>query len=160
MTADSRFIWDGLTLRHQAVLRGTSLEPRRALLRVQQARDKDEVAASDDCSDGDLDFEQSLMRIGMTGAFLPYTITGDVRAKATSEGLVVTATTSLGTLLGGLGLSLVTITIFFQWAKLGSSTLYWIWLGLAMLATGVHVWQAAIALRRMTDAALAHERAA
>ena len=117
MTADSRFIWDGLTLQHRAVLRGTSLEPRRALLRVQQAREKDEVAASDDCSDADLDFEQSLMRIGMTGAFLPYMITGDVRAEATSEGLVVTATTSLGTLLGGLGLSLVTITLFFEWAK-------------------------------------------
>jgi len=159
-TPDSRFLWEGLTLRHQTVLRGTSLEPRRALLRVQQAREHDEVAASDDFSDGDLDFQQSLIRITMTAAFLPYTITGDVKAEKTTEGLVVTASTGLGTLAAGLALSLIGITVFFSAARLVPSTIYWIWLGVASLATGVHLWQAAIALRRMTAAATAHERAA
>ena len=157
---DSQFIWQGLTLRHRTLTRGTSLEPRRALLRVQQARENDEVAAADDFSDGDLDFECSLVRITMTGAFLPYTITGDVRAEATPEGLVVTASTGLGGLLAGLGLSFIGITIFFSLGRLVPSTIYGIWLGLATLATGIHVWQAAIALRRMTAAATAHERAA
>ena len=157
---DSRFIWEGLTLRHRMVTRGTALEPHRALLRVQQARENDEVAASDDFSDGDLDFEHSLIRISMTGAFLPYTITGDVKAEKTPEGLVVTASTGLGALFAGLGLSFVGITVFFSVGKLFPSAIYWIWLGLATAATGIPVWQAAIALRRMTAAATAHERAA
>jgi hypothetical protein len=62
--------------------------------------------------------------------------------------------------VAGLAFSLVGITVFFSIARLAPSTIYWIWLGLASFATGVHVWQAAIALRRMTAAATDHERAA
>jgi hypothetical protein len=135
-------------------LRGASLEPRWALARARQALEDNDVSATDDLSDGDLDFEQSLTRISLTGALLPYTITGDIRAETVTDGLAVTASTGLGTMLGGFGLSLVGITVFFSVVlRLDMSTFYWVWLGLAALATGVHVWQAANALRRMTAAA-------
>jgi len=99
-----------------------------------------------------LDFEHPLTRISVSGAFLPSSITGDVRAQAIADGLAVTASTSLGA-MAGLGLSVVGITVFFQIVGHGMSTFYLIWPSLPVLATALHAWQAARALRRMTTAA-------
>ncbi len=150
---DSQFIWDGLTLRHRTVISGTDLEPKWALVRVRRALDNDDASATGRPSDGDLGFDESLTRISLTAALLPYRISGDVKAESSPGGLVVTASTSVGMLVAGLLVSLVAITVFFSFTKLWLSSIYWVWLGLAVVATGVHLWQAANALRRLTTAA-------
>jgi hypothetical protein len=150
---NSQFTWSGLTLQHRTVMSGAQLEPKWALVRVRRVLEQDDATAMEQRSDGDLRFEGSLTRIALTAAFLPYRISGDVRAESIPGGLVVTASTSVGTLVAGLALSLVGITLIFDLNLLWPSGIYWVWLGIAAVVTGVHLWQAANVLRRLTTAA-------
>lgn len=136
------------------------MEPRWALVRVKRAREHDHIASRDDVSDGVLDFEQSLFRVSMTGAVLPYSITGTVKAETTPDGLVVTASASLGSLIAALVFSVIGISVGFRLLGLLMSPMYWMWLGLAGVAILVHTLQTVSALRRMTGLATALDSAA
>ena len=151
---NTHFVWDGLTLRDRVVLRGTDLDPKWALVRIRRALEEAKATVAAGPGDSSLEFEKCLLRISMTAAYLPYEITGEIRAEGVPDGLLVTATTSIGTLIGGLALSFVGITVFLGIAGVPVwSQAFWWLLGIATAATALHVWQAADFLRRVTDAA-------
>ena len=150
----SHLVWDGLTLRDCVVLTGTDLEPQWALVRIRRVLEEAKATVTARPGDSSLEFDKCLLAISMTAAYLPYEIRGEVRAERAQDGLVVTATTSIGTLIGGLALSAVGITLFLGFAGMPAwSQAFWWLLGIATAATAFHVWQAAHFLQRVTDAA-------
>jgi hypothetical protein len=152
MTTQSTYSLDGLTLTYRTVLTGTDLSPEWAMVRVRRALDDHRGESKGRPSDGQLDFDDSVASISMTGALLPNVVIGHVKAEKTPDGLAVIGTASLSNLLAGVVLSLAGITAFFAWHEIVFTTMYWIWIVLMLLAAGWHLHEIRRVLRLVTTA--------
>src|SRR5690242_9036942 len=152
MNVQTGFAWDGLTLTHRTVLTGTDLSPEWALVRVRRALQNHRGTTSGRPSDGELDFDDGVSSVSLTGAFLPTTVSGEVKAESVPGGVAVIATASLVPLVSGITISLILVEAYFYSRGLYVFPGYWIWLLFLTTAAGWHLRQIGRVLRFATTA--------
>jgi len=153
MAVQATFSWNGLTLSHRTVLTGSELAPEYALVRVRRALEDHRGDASGRPDEGHLEFDEGVSSISLTGAMLPATVSGEVRAERVPDGIAVVATASLVPLVGGIITSLIVVGAFFYYHGYYVFPGYWIWLAFLSLAAGWHLRQIRRALRFVTTVA-------
>jgi len=152
MSTQSAYSWLGLTLTHRTIRTGADLSPQWALVRVRRALEDHRGEASGRPSDGRLNFDDSVSSISLTGAVLPSTVSGQVRAESVPDGIAVIATATLTSLIAGLVMSLVASAVLFIWRRIPFTPGYWLWICLLASAGAWHLRQVARVLRMVTTA--------
>jgi len=152
MNTQSTFSLTGLTLTHRTVRTGVDLSPEWALVRVPDALEDGRGAASGRPSTGNLDFDDAVSSVSLTGAMLPSMVSGHVTAQSVPDGIAVTATASLTPLLTGLVISIVGGAAYFIWRGIAIFPGFWLWLLFLSLAAAWHLRQIRRVLRQVTTA--------
>jgi hypothetical protein len=152
MTTQSTFSLKGLTLTHRTVRTGLDLSPEWALVRVRRALEDGRGDASGLPSTGQLEFDDAVSSVSLTGAMLPRMVSGHVTAQSVPDGVAVTATASLAPLLTGLVVSIVGGAAYFIWRRITIFPGFWLWLLFLSLAASWHLRQVRRVLRQVTIA--------